>query len=155
MDDQTLNEAEETTTLPTTTSDDSQASVLLNLEQLIKNHISSIDRTSEELKKQKGILDDIFANDPTYKQHSEQAKEATKIKSATKAQIMKQPQVAELSEKVKNMRQDIKEMQEALSDYLKEYQRISGVNEIEGDDGEVREIVYTARLIKRNPNFRP
>ncbi|MDO8498366.1 MAG: hypothetical protein Q7S44_01085 [bacterium] len=134
---------------------DSQASVLLNLEQLIKNHISSIDKTSEELKKQKGMLDDIFANDSTYKQHSEQAREAAKIKAATKAQIMKQPQVTELSEKVKNMRQEVKEMQGALSDYLKEYQRMSGVNEIEGEDGEVREIVYTAKLVKRNSNFRP
>lgn len=133
----------------TQTATDGQASILVNLEQLIKSHISGIDRLKDELQKHKGMLDDIFENDSTFKEHSEQAKEAAKIKSATKAQIMKQPQVTELSEKVKNMRSEIKEMENALSDYLKEYQRMSGVNEIEGEDGEVREIVYVAKLVKK------
>ena len=114
--------------------DQSQASVLINLEQLIKSHISGVDRLKEEVTKHKGMLDDILANDQTYKEHTERAKEASKIKAATRAQIMKQPQVAELAEKVKS---------------LKEYQRMSGVNEIEGEDGEVREIVYVAKLIKK------
>ncbi|KKR83803.1 MAG: hypothetical protein UU73_C0003G0238 [Candidatus Daviesbacteria bacterium GW2011_GWA1_41_61] len=129
--------------------DQSQASVLINLEQLIKSHISGVDRLKEEVTKHKGMLDDILANDQTYKEHTERAKEASKIKAATRAQIMKQPQVAELAEKVKSMKVEINEMEDALSDYLKEYQRMSGVNEIEGEDGEVREIVYVAKLIKK------
>jgi len=48
----------------------------------------------------------------------------------------------------------LKDLQNALSDYLREYQRLSGSNEIEGDDGEVREIVYVAKLVKRTSRFK-
>lgn len=131
-----------------------QASVITNLDQLIKNYVQSIDKITEEAKKQKEMLDDIFINDSTYREHDEQAKEAAKVKAATKAQIMKQPQVFELSEKIKSMRSEIKELKAALSDYLKEYQRMTGANEVEVEDGEPREIIFTARLVKRNSKFR-
>ncbi len=123
--------------------------ILINMEGMIKNHISAIDKLQEELKKHKEMLDDIFENNPTYKEHSEKSKETAKTLGTTKAQILKQPQAAELSEKVKTMKSELKENQDSLSDYLQEYARLSGVNEIEGEDGEVREIVYSARLVKK------
>lgn len=136
-------------TLPITSSNDSSANVILNLEEMIKSHLSSLDRLTEELKKHQGMLDDIFLNDPTFKDHSEKAKEASKIKSATKQQILKQPQVADLATKVKNLRSEAKEIKDALSDYLQEYRRMSGATEIE-HNGEVREIVYVAKLVNRS-----
>ena len=77
-------------------------------------------------------------------------KEVNKIKSQTKAQIMNQPSVLQLSNKIKNARSEIKERQGALSDYLKEYQRMTGATEIEGRDGKIREIVNDAKLIVRS-----
>lgn len=130
--------------------EDSKATILLNMDQLIKTHISSIDRISDELTKHKDMLNDIFENDPTYKDHSEKAKEAGRIKAATKQQILKQPQAADLFNKIKSMQSELKELQGALSDYLQQYQQMSGVNEIEGEDGEVREIVYVAKLVKKS-----
>lgn len=125
------------------------ADVLLNLEQLIKNHISQIDKIKEDLKIKNEMLGDILNNDPTYKEHSDNAKEAAKIKTATKQQVLKQPQAAELNSAVKEMKTSLKELSGALSDYLREYGRIAGVNEIEGEDGFVREIILTAKLLKK------
>jgi len=127
--------------------------ILVNMEGLIKGHITAIDKISEELRKHKEMLDDIFANDPTYQEHDKIAKEAVKVKQGTKAQILRQPQAGELDKKVKELKADLKENRSSLSDYLQEYARLSGVNEIEGDDGEVREIVYDARLIKKSSIF--
>ncbi len=124
--------------------------VIVNMEGMIKNYVASIDKLSVEAKKLKEMLDDIFDNDPTYKQHSEAAKEATKVKQQTKSEILKRPQAKELNDKIKTMKSEIKEQQGALSDYLQEYQRMSGVSEIEGEDGEVREIVYSAKLVKKS-----
>lgn len=132
-----------------TTSNLNGGMVIIELEASVKNHVSAIDRLTEELKKHREMLDDIFVNDSTYQQHSEAAKQATKIKTQTKQQILKQPHAADISNKVKDMRGELKELKDALSDYLKEYQRLSGVNEIEGNDGEVREIVYMAKLVKK------
>lgn len=136
-----------------TPSDPNGGEVLINLEALIKSHISNIDKTKDDLKKHKEMLDSILDNDTVYKEHSEKAKEANKIKSQTRSQIMKQPQAADLNQKIKDMRQSLKALQLALSDYLREFQRMSGSNEIEGDDGEVREIVYTVKLIKKSSRF--
>lgn len=127
-----------------------QATVLLSLENLIKNHIASIDKLKDEVKKQRQMLEDGFLNDAVYQEHLKAAKEAIKVKSATKAQITKQPQNIMLSNKIKTMSTELKDKQYALSDYLLEYQRLTGVNEIEGDDGEIREIVNTAKVIKRS-----
>src|SRR6185312_9147462 len=126
-----------------------QATVLLSLEQLIKNHIGSIDKLKDETRKHRQMLEDAFLNDQVYQEHMKIAKEATKQKSATKQTIMKQPANVVLSNKVKSMTNELKEKQMALSDYLLEYQRMTGVNEIEGDDGEVREIVNNARVVKK------
>lgn len=128
-----------------------QATVLLSLEQLIKNHIGSIDKLKDETRKHRQMLEDAFLNDQVYQEHMKIAKEATKQKSATKQTITKQPANVVLSNKVKSMTTELKEKQMALSDYLLEYQRMTGVNEIEGDDGEVREIVNNARVVKKAP----
>jgi predicted RNase H-like nuclease (RuvC/YqgF family) len=124
--------------------------VIINMEGMIKNYISSIDKLSEEAKKLKGMLDDIFNNDPTFAAHSEAAKQAGQVKQKTKAEILKRPQAKELDDKIRTLKSEVKENQAALSDYLQEYQRMSGVNEIEGEDGDMREIVYTAKLIKKS-----
>ncbi|KKR31092.1 MAG: hypothetical protein UT63_C0083G0002 [Candidatus Gottesmanbacteria bacterium GW2011_GWC2_39_8] len=131
-----------------------QAGVLLNIENLVKSHITNIDTLKVEIKKQKEMMDDIFANDETFKIHSEKAKEATKIKTQTKSQIMKRTDVAAINEKIKGMRMDLKELEGALSDYLREYQKMSGANEIEGEDGEVREIILTGKVIKKSSQYK-
>src|SRR5438552_1429491 len=76
--------------------------ILINMEGLIKNHISSIDRLGVEMKKLKEMLDDIFNNDPTFKEHEKLAKDAIKVKQNTKKEILKRPQAAELDSKIKS-----------------------------------------------------
>lgn len=137
-----------------TNSTNDSAEVLLNLEKLIKNHDASIDRLKTELKKYREMLADILTNDPTYKLHEEKAKEANKIRSMTKMQILKKPDCADLAGKIKNMQTEAKELAASLSDYLREYARLSGTNEIEGEDGEVREIIYVAKLVRKKSKSR-
>ena len=126
-----------------------QAKLVLNLENLIKNNNSQIVKLSTELTEAREMLKDTFENDATYKEHADAAKEANKIKSATKAQILKQPQTATLAAKVKSLTSEVKELKEGLSDYLREFNRLSGITEIEGEDGELMEIVYVAKLVRK------
>lgn len=126
-----------------------EANLVIQLEGLIKNHISQIDKLRIELSEQKAMLSDTFEGDTTYKEHAEAAKAAAKVKSATKAEILKRPSVATIAEKVKSLSSQMKELQGALSDYLGEFNRLSGITEIEGEDGELREIVYVAKLVKK------
>jgi hypothetical protein len=75
--------------------------------------------------------------------------DAMKGKKEIKAKLSRQPNALETAEKKKNMSSEIKEMDAALSDYLREYMRISGANQIEDDNGTVHEIVYIAKLLKK------
>jgi Rad3-related DNA helicase len=133
--------------------DDNAAQVLLDLEQLIKTNISNIDNGKNELKKLREMLTSALENDETYRLHNEEAKKAAKQKSATKTQIMQQTANKQLAEKTRGIAADVKEAEGALSDYLREYGRMSGTNEIETDDGQIREIVYVAKLVKKSGKF--
>lgn len=123
-----------------------QALLVRRLEEMVKNHITSIDKIKKELGEQRDMLKASFENDPTYMEHDQEAKGAAKVKAKTKAEILKRPEVAQISEKVKSASQELRELNSALSDYLSEFQRVSGLNQIEGEDGEIREIVFVAKL---------
>lgn len=150
MDDQVTQPSEQTAD-----SSGGDAMMLLRIEEMIKTHITQIDQLQEKITEHKEMLDDVFTNEPTYQEHEKAAKEAARIKSNTKQQILKRPDVANLAEKLKALKIEKSELQGGLSDYLREYQRLSGSREIEGEDGEIREIVYTAKLVKKNSQFRP
>lgn len=130
-------------------STDNGATVLLELEATIKNHISLIDKNKAELKKQREMLESALLNDETYRLHTEEAKKAAKTRALTKYQIMQLPANKGLADKVKDLAAQTRELDSALSDYLREYMRMSGTNEIETDEGEVREIIYVAKLVKK------
>lgn len=130
--------------------DGSEAVLLLRIEEMIKTHISQIDNLSEEITKHKAMLEDIFKNDSTYQEHDKIVKEAARVRTGTKQQILKRPDVADLDNKLKTLKSEQTELKGGLSDYLREYQRLSGSNEIEGEDGEIREIVYMAKLVKKS-----
>lgn len=134
--------------------DGQDAVLLVRIEEMIKTHLSQIDQLAEDISKHKDIIDDIFVNDSTFQEHDKITKEATKVRSKTKGEIMKRKDVATLADKLKSLKSEKKELQVGLSDYLREYQRLSGSNEIEGEDGEIREIIYSAKLVKKSSKFR-
>lgn len=127
-----------------------QATVLLSLEELIKNHIQSLEKLQDELKKHREMFADAFANSEAYQDLEKKVKEASKEKNTTRENILKQPAMQNLAQKIKDFNTELKEKKGALSDYLLEYQRMTGATEIEGHDGQVRDIVNNAKLIKRS-----
>ena len=58
-----------------------QATALLSLEELIKNHIESTQKLREEIKQAREMFEDSFNNNPTYREHSERVKEVSKSKN--------------------------------------------------------------------------
>ena len=131
-------------------SPEDRSQVLTSLDAMIKAHVQSVDRLKVETKKLRDMIEDGFANDAVYKEHDDAAKAAAKIKQATKAQIMKQPAILTLVQKMKTLSSELKEKQFSLSDYLLEYQKLSGANQIETDDGQILEIVNSAKIVRKS-----
>ncbi|MBI5019613.1 hypothetical protein HZB58_05070 [Candidatus Gottesmanbacteria bacterium] len=126
------------------------ADTVLELENMIKNTMTVIDRNKNELKKLKEMLESALLNDSTYKEMADKAKEANKEKGKAKMNVMQNSATKQIAEKVKDMTQENKDLAVAQSEYLREYAKLSGTNEIEGEDGEVREIIYVAKLVKKS-----
>ncbi|KKS94804.1 MAG: hypothetical protein UW68_C0040G0012 [Candidatus Collierbacteria bacterium GW2011_GWB1_44_6] len=126
---------------------------LYAIENLIKTHISHIESVKIELQKQAEMFNDILANDEKFKKANDEGKEIAKKKAEAKQDILKSPSNASLNQKIKDMRQELKELKGALSNYLQQYQKIADTDQIESEDGEVRQIVYSARLVKLTGHF--
>ncbi len=153
MDDQKTSDPidGEIVSVETETGEENQAVTLLNVESLIKGKLSTLETLRKQLGEERETLENIFANDPTFRDHTEQAKEANKVKSITKKEILKRPDVSRVAQKIKELSADAKDANDELSEYLQEFSRLSGgVNVIQGDDGKIHEIVYVAKLVRKN-----
>lgn len=124
------------------------ASDILTLEELIRSSLASIERTKEELKKEKEMLESAFGKDAVYHEHEEKVKEAQKIKLETQRQIKKTPQIMSISEKTKALREDLKEQERTLSEYAAQYQRLTDATVIEAEN-EIYDIINEVKLVKR------
>jgi hypothetical protein len=129
------------------------ADTVVDLTGLINSHISQLEVIRHEVSELKEMLNSIFENDSTYQMHDAAVKEATKVRGNTKKQILKLPQAADLTNRIQNTKSHMKELNDALSGYLQDYARSTGATQFETEDGQVREIVYVAKLVKREPKF--
>ncbi len=126
----------------------SNLSIAQNLEFLVKSHISQIDKLTEEQRNVNDMLYSILENDSTFKEHEKLAKEAAKVKSGTKQQLLKTQQAANLAKKLKELKTQNKEHKDTLSTYLQDYQRTTGASEIDTGSG-IHQIIYVAKLVRK------
>lgn len=126
---------------------------LFTVENLIKTHVSHIESVKLELHKHAEMMNDVLNNDEGYKKAADEVKELTKKKTEAKQNVLKSPANASLNQKIKDMKQELKELNIALSNYLQQYQKLADTDQIESEDGEVRQIVYSARLVKLSGKF--
>ena len=126
------------------------ADELFTIDNAIKTRLAQLTKLRNDMKVQREMLTSYLENDETYREASALAKKASGQKNSVKAQLLKQPEANNLNETIKSIREQMKEVQEGLSYYLREYKRVTGANEFEGEDGELQEIVYVARLVRKN-----
>lgn len=134
--------------MPNENQDLNQISNLLNIESLINSSSSRFDTLQREYQEQKSQLDSILDSDLEYQQLDQEAKKQSKLRTIAKQKIMNRPEASQIAEKMKDAQIQIRELKTAISDYLAQYVTISGTNQIEGPDGVLRKIIYTAKLVK-------
>jgi len=125
-----------------------QAINLINIESLINSSTVRFDVLQKEYQEQKSMLDALLENDTEYQEVAQEAGKQAKLKTIAKQKVMVRPEAAHVVEKLKDAQIQLKELKTAMSDYLAQYVNLSGSNEIEGIDGVLRKIIYTAKLVK-------
>jgi len=125
-----------------------RVSLTVDLTGLINSHIDQLEHHRSQMGELREMLDSVFQNEPTYQAHDAAVKEASKVRGNTKKQLQKQPQVQDLINRIQDHKSHMKELKTALSDYLQEYASTTSSRTFETTDGQLREIVYDARLVK-------
>lgn len=134
--------------MPNENQNPNQAINLINIESLINASTARFDALDKEYHEQKSMLDSILDSDDEYQEVAQEAQKQAKLKTIAKQKVMVRPEAAHLVEKIKDAQIQIKELRTAMSDYLAQYVTLSGTNQIEGPDGVLRQIIYTAKLVK-------
>lgn len=124
------------------------ALTMVELTSLINRYLADIDQIKEKYKGQKQMFDDTFGNDPQYRELAEKAKQATKVKSARKQILTKQPALQPVISKMNELKDEIKNLEETLSSYVSEYQRQTGATVFEGEQGQMMRIVRVYKLVR-------
>lgn len=122
---------------------------IVELTSIINRYEVDIAKVKDSLKMQSGMFKDAFNGDAEFHDMDMKVKEMNKQKNAIKQRILKTPAMEAVVAKIDELKSELKDAQETLSGYLEEYQRVSGTNIIEGENGEIKEIVPVYKLVKR------
>ena len=128
--------------------DENQALNIINTESLINTANARLNDLTYEAKEYKAMLDEILESDTEFQEIDKEAKKQAKLRAAARQKALNTPAAKTNIDKLKETKTQLREVKTALSDYLAQYVKISGSNQIEGPDGVVRRIIYTAKLVK-------
>lgn len=126
------------------------ASDLVSIGNLINASRSKLSLLTLDQKQHRGMVQSLLDNDLNYREAKIISDKQAKITKLAKQNALNQSEAVRLLEKTKDLRLQIAEVKNALSDYLSQYVNLSGSRQIEGQDGQLLDIVYTARLVKRS-----
>ena len=126
-----------------------QATSITALEDIIKGYLADINSLREKLKSHKSMIEDAVSQDKTYAQATEKQKEVKREIAQAKQEVTTLPAVVASKTKIKDISLELKEAQIALSDYLNQYVSLTQSSDFTGADGEVMQIVRSAKLIKK------
>lgn len=122
---------------------------MLDLEKTIKNFYDGIKMKREELKKLRDMVNDTLETDKTYAVQQEKINEAIREQQRTKDQLMSLSSVVEAKVEMKNLGEEIKEIDGYLSKNLLNYWEITKKDSITMNDGETYQIKQSAKLVKQ------
>lgn len=114
--------------------------------EIVRRRLTILEKAKDQLKKLKEMYNDIFDNDPGFSEADKVVKEAMKKRKDVQAQLSKQPNAADLNAKLKDLKSQIKDNEDVLSQELMEYYKTAGVTEIETEDGSVQEFAIIVKL---------
>jgi hypothetical protein len=126
-----------------------QGSDIINVENLINSYNLKLDSLTRDLQEQKSMLQSILDNDSEYSELAQEAEKISKTKSVARQKALKQSNAVTIIDKTKEIKNELREVKIAMSDYLTQYITLSGSRQIEAPDGTLMDIIYSARLIKK------
>jgi len=116
---------------------------------MIQRRLQIISDLQVEINKLKANYDDTLENNPTYQEAQKEEEEVKKIKESAKVKVEKvkeNPTLKGMSDQLKELKEELKNNKDVLSQELADYYRESGSMEITDTDGNTKHIKFSAKL---------
>ncbi len=114
---------------------------------IIKKRLKVISDLQAEMNKVKEIFNEYLEEDNSYQDVLEEVNKVKSQLNEKKAKTLLAPKFKEIEDKLKDIRQTMKENKELLSQEVVEYYRESGEMEIEDNNGDKKRAVFSVKLI--------
>ncbi len=121
--------------------------IFLMTTDIIKKRLKIISDLQAEMNKVKEIFNEYLEEDNSYQDVLEEVNKVKSQLNEKKAKTLLAPKFKEIEEKLKDIRQTMKENKELLSQEIVEYYRESGEMEIEDNNGDKKRAVFSVKLI--------
>lgn len=116
------------------------------LKSIIQNLSVKLDELREKQKEYRQISKNILDNDSQLSAYEEQAKEAQLQFKKRKKELMESVEAKEAAAKAKEVGEEMRDIQDSLTNHLLNYYQITGVRSFDTPSGDEREFVFNARL---------
>jgi len=114
---------------------------------MVQKRLQIINSLQEELRELASHRKDILEENNEYNELEEKNKLIREQAAEKKKQILATPEYNAVTRQVKDIRADIKDQREALSQELIELYREEGLTEIEDPKGNIKKLKFSVRLI--------
>ena len=115
----------------------------------INKRIKILEDLQVELNKLKALYEESLENDTQFQETQEAETKVRNELKEKKVKILANSTYENFREQMKELKQDIKENKEALSQELVEYYKESGNQEIVDEEGREKIIKFTAKLVNK------
>lgn len=115
-----------------------------SVKSLILGHLEKIDKAKADLKNAREMMTNALENDSGYRAARECEKKERAARQVIEEKIKNDNPTP--ADKIVDLRDELKELQTALSEYLAEYVRLSGKMQIDRPDGTELRIVRKFKI---------
>jgi hypothetical protein len=128
---------------------DEFAETLHSLENLIEAKASKLMQIKQEMKKRREMLKGVFENDPQLSEASEKKQEVYQSWRQRKKELRETPEVKDIKQTLKEMRDARKDIEESLSNHLINYHQLTNSTSFDTSDGDQWEFKIKAKVKNR------
>lgn len=114
---------------------------------MVHKRLRIINELKEELKELKHHRKDILEEDNEYSELKEKNKLIKDQASTKKKQILDAPEYKAVIDQMKELREEVRDQKEALSQELIELYKEEGITEIEDSEGNLKKLKFSVRLV--------
>ncbi|KKT11441.1 MAG: hypothetical protein UV89_C0014G0010 [candidate division WWE3 bacterium GW2011_GWB2_43_22] len=118
----------------------------MNLD-IVTKRLKIISDLQEELNGVKAAYQESLENDPAYQELQEEASKFRESSKDKKIQVVSSQTMKAMADQMKELKTEITENKDILGQELADYYKESGSMEITDEDGNVKRIVFSVKLI--------